>query len=166
MSRTHVEFETLKNRLNNSNLKLKLNAMFRGENVNFTEDRASLFFLMRDREIFATDPTPHMQKVNADWNTQLPRLQEVATHIHRGNFNSIEPQHLIVVGIGGSILGLEFVQNAINNMNWTQDAKTKMQMHCLVNIDPIEFVNLTKKVDPKKSITLIISKSFATKETL
>jgi glucose-6-phosphate isomerase len=67
----------------------------------------------------------------------------------------------VVVGIGGSYLGTECVANALSSY-----AKHKNSLHCLSNVDPADFARVVSEIDPEKTLWVIVSKSYTTRETL
>ena len=74
--------------------------------------------------------------------------------------------NVLVIGIGGSYLGIEFVYEALRShpesLKSTQGRKIKF----LANVDPIDFARATEGLDPEETIVVINSKTFGTAETM
>lgn len=95
----------------------------------------------------------------------LDNLKAFAAQIHEGE---ISPQHaekfenVLVIGIGGSALGPQFVANALS-----QPHEDKMTPYFFDNTDPDGMERVLKQIgeDLKKTLTVVISKSGGTKET-
>ncbi len=68
--------------------------------------------------------------------------------------------HLVVIGIGGSALGPEALYLALENLQ-----KKGKSVHFISNVDPDHAARVMQKIDPKKTLVLVISKSGATLET-
>jgi glucose-6-phosphate isomerase len=77
---------------------------------------------------------------------------------------------LVVLGIGGSALGTIAVANAINGPWWNllpaKERGARPRLHVLDNIDPDEMSALLRRLDPKRTLVNVISKSGSTAETM
>jgi len=67
----------------------------------------------------------------------------------------------VVVGIGGSYLGIEFVYEALR-FNYKNDRVLRF----LANVDPVDFCKATEGICPSETIFLVCSKTFTTAETM
>ena len=76
---------------------------------------------------------------------------------------------LVVNGIGGSALGPQLMQFAINGPYWnelsSEKRKNNLKLYFLDNTDSAEFADLLAVMDPERTIQLVISKSGGTRET-
>ena len=70
-------------------------------------------------------------------------------------------KNLVVIGIGGSYLAIEFVYEALRN-KYPNERKLRF----LANVDPIDFARATEGLDPKETMFLVNSKTFTTAETM
>lgn len=70
-------------------------------------------------------------------------------------------KNLVVIGIGGSYLAIEFVYEALRN-KYPSDRKLRF----LANVDPVDFARATEGLDPQETMFLVNSKTFTTAETM
>jgi len=136
-------------------IKLKIEKMFNGDKVNFTENREVNHFILRANE---NDNYNEYYKVKSVLN----EIKEFTNNIHNNkllSYNNKKFKNIISIGIGGSYLSIEYVYNAI------QEDK-KMNLKLLSNIDPVDFYNCIKDINADETIVIIISKTFKTQETM
>ncbi len=136
--------------------------MTRGKTVNVTEGRPALHTLTRIRLSSALG-TPLEEK-----KRQLDQVNEqIVTFSNQVRTGEIcgstgkKFTHAVVVGIGGSYLGCEFVYTALR-----QTIRPKISLHFLSNVDIDNFSAVSDQVDPETTLWIIISKSYTTPETL
>jgi glucose-6-phosphate isomerase len=130
-----------------------------GEIVNPDEKRMVGHYWLRDA---AKAPTPELRK---EIESTLARIKKFAKAVHEGR---IKPQkakrftNVLVVGIGGSALGPEFVAKALGS-----PSRDKMKPYFFDNTDPEGMDLVLEQIGAglKETITLVISKSGGTKET-
>ncbi len=140
----------------------KFQKMMAGEKVNVTENRAALHTATRS---FSKDP------LLVDGKDVMPEIRAVRKKIklftEKVHANEItgatgKPfQHIVVIGIGGSYLGTEFVSRALNSL-----AYKEVCIHFLSNVDIHNFNEIISKIDPETTLWIIISKSYTTAETM
>ncbi|MFO8083506.1 MAG: glucose-6-phosphate isomerase [Desulfobacterales bacterium] len=140
----------------------RFKAMTRGEKINLSENRAALHTAMRD---FSENP------VFVDKKDVMPQIRKVRDEIkafseqlRAGKLPGTTGQPLrdvVVVGIGGSYLGTECVADALMAY-----ATEKNNLYFLANVDPSDFARVSRHIDPEKTLWIIISKSYTTRETL
>ncbi len=140
----------------------RFKSMSHGEIVNNTENRAALHTAMRD---FSG------QSVFIDGKDVMPQIRKARDNIkvfsekmRSGKLPGTSGKPLdqvVVVGIGGSYLGTECVANALLSY-----AEHKNSLHFLSNVDPSDFARVIAKIDPEKTLWIIVSKSYTTRETL
>jgi len=140
----------------------RFDQMCQGEKINVTEDRAVLHTATRqfkDDSIFVDD---------VDVMPEIRRVREEIKHFSRavlgGTITGSTGQtfrHVVVVGIGGSYLGTEFVSTAL-----AAYAKNDIELHYLANVDVHNFGAISEKIDAPSTLWIIISKSYTTAETM
>lgn len=133
-------------------------AMFEGEKINTTEDRAVLHTALRAEEgdAIGTDIT----QVKA----QLKKVAQVSEKIRTGHWlgSTGKPvTDIINLGIGGSDLGPKLACKALDEF-----AHPHLTMHFISNVDGAEILSLLAKLNPETTLCIIASKTFTTQETL
>ena len=143
-------------------LKEQFISMMNGEKVNISENRAALHTASRNFSgdsvfIDGKDIMPEIIKTRED-------IREFASEVHNGKITGSTGKpfkHIVVIGIGGSYLGTEFVSCALEAFA-DKDIKT----HFLSNIDIHNFGNIVSKIEPESTLWIVISKSYTTAETI
>jgi glucose-6-phosphate isomerase len=144
------------------NIRKTFNFMVSGEKVNVTEDRAALHTASRnfsDNSIFVgkKDIMPEIRRVKNEIN-------EFSSKIRGGKIKGStgKPfEHLVVIGIGGSYLGTEFVSSALEVY-----AAENIKIHYLANVDIHNFGQIASRINPETTLWIVISKSYTTAETM
>ena len=137
-------------------------ALYNGERVNASEDRAALHTALRSpigRRLLVDgkDIIPEVHRV-------LNQVTELVSRIHSGlwrGYSEKPIKEVVNIGIGGSFLGPQLVSEALRP--FTQRG---VRCHYLANIDGSEFRELTARLDPETTLFIVSSKSFGTLETL
>ncbi|BBO80052.1 glucose-6-phosphate isomerase [Desulfosarcina ovata subsp. sediminis] len=136
--------------------------MAAGEKVNVTENRAALHMAARS---FADVPIMlDGRDARAELMAVLDKIRTFTNAVHRGEVNGSDEQkfkHVVVVGIGGSYLGTEFVASALEAF-----ADRDIQLDFLANVDIHNFGAIWARIDPRRTLWIIISKSYTTAETM
>ena len=136
--------------------------MAEGKKVNNTENRAALHMAARS---FSNQPIEvDGRDVKADLGQVLKKIRSFSSDVHDGTINAINGmpfRHVIVVGIGGSYLGTEFVASALEAY-----ADRDVTLDFLANVDIHSFGRLWSRVDPQQTLWIVISKSYTTAETM
>jgi glucose-6-phosphate isomerase len=143
-------------------VKKTFNFMVSGEKVNVTEDRAALHTASRnfsDNSIFVDkkDVMPEIRRVKNEIN-------EFSSKIRDGKIKGSTGrpfEHLVVIGIGGSYLGTEFVSSALEVY-----AADNIKIHYLANVDTHNFGQIASRINPETTLWIVISKSYTTAETM
>lgn len=94
----------------------------------------------------------------------LDNIKSFSNEVRNGDRKGITGKNLknlVVIGIGGSYLGIEFVYEALRNA-YPQDRKLRF----LANVDPIDFGRATEGLNPEETLFLVCSKTFTTAETM
>ena len=140
----------------------RFKAMHDGEKVNGTENRAALHTALRcfsDRRVIVdgADVMPDIRSVRE----KIRRFSESVRGGHTRGSTGKPFRHVVVVGIGGSYLGTEFVSTALSAR-----ADGRVTLHYLSNVDIDNFGAVVSCIDPEATLWVVISKSYTTPETL
>lgn len=147
------------------NLPERIEAMFGGEHINVTEDRAVLHTALRrlpgeGEEHLVVDS----QDVDADVAAELDKIAAFADKVRSGEWTGVtgKPVRTIVnIGIGGSDLGPVMVYEALKP--YLQEG---LEARFVSNIDPTDVAQKTADLDPETTLFIVASKTFGTLETL
>lgn len=136
--------------------------MMSGNMANPTENRAALHTATRS---FSHQPV-HVNgtDVMPDLERERKRIRSFSEAIRNGKIlgTTGKPLNTIVlIGIGGSYLGTEFVYQALQAYG-----KSDIPIHFLSNVDIHQFADITRRVDIETTLWIVISKSYTTPETL
>ncbi len=136
--------------------------MISGEIINVTENRAALHTATRD---FTKIP---IFLNGADIKLEINRVNEqikmFSSKTHQKMIKGSTGKDFtdaVIIGIGGSYLGCEFVFNALKH-----SIKPKIDLHFLPNVDIDNFGQIIKEIDPETCLWIVISKTYTTTETL
>ncbi|WP_314953107.1 glucose-6-phosphate isomerase [Aggregatibacter segnis] len=136
-------------------------AMFNGEKINRTENRAVLHTALRNRAntpVFV-DGKDVMPEVNA----VLAKIKSFCERVISGEWKGYTGKAItdvINIGIGGSDLGPYMVTEAL------RPYKNHLTMHFVSNVDGTHIAETLKKVNPETTLILVASKTFTTQETM
>lgn len=136
-------------------------AMFRGDKINRTEDRAVLHVALRNRS-----NTPIMvdgQDVMPQVNAVLAKMKAFCDKVISGQWTGYTGQAItdvVNIGIGGSDLGPYMVTEAL------KPYKNHLNMHFVSNVDGTHIAETLKSLDPETTLFLVASKTFTTQETM
>lgn len=162
-SRQRVNSEIMERLFNFADImevKEKFRSMMSGEKVNCSEGRAALHTASRSqKDIFTNNRniTDEIASINGEIRSFSDGVRDGDLRGSTGErFRSI-----VVVGIGGSTLGTQFVYNALKGRS-VDTIKT----YFLSSIDIENFKTICDKTDPESTLWIVISKSFSTIETL
>ena len=143
-------------------LKERIELMFSGQKINFTEHRAVLHTALRD---MSENPVIVDNKdVMPDVRSVLKRMKEFADNVHNNLWKGATGKRItdvVNIGIGGSDLGPAMVCDALKPY-----ARPGIDVHFVSNVDGTDIAETLKKLDPETSLFIIASKSFTTQETL
>jgi len=142
-------------------LKSAIDAMFSGEKINETEDRAVLHTALRNR---SDKPVMYDGKdVMPDVNKVLMQMQKFSNKITSGKWKGYTDKRvtdIVNIGIGGSDLGPLMVTEALKPYN------NGIEVHFISNIDGTHLVETLKHLDQETTLFIIASKTFTTQETM
>jgi glucose-6-phosphate isomerase len=137
-------------------------AMFRGEKINITENRAVLHVALR---------APRGAQIKVDGEDVVPEVHAVldkmaafCNRVRSGEWKGHTGKALknvINVGIGGSYLGPEMAYDALREFT-----DRTMKFRFVANIDGAAFAEATHDLDPSETLFILSSKTFTTLETM
>ena len=137
-------------------------AMFAGEHINVTEDRAVLHTalrLPRDASLVVDG-----QDVVADVHEVLDRMGAFTDKVRSGEWTGHTGQRIrtvVNIGIGGSDLGPVMAYEALKAYKTPE-----IECRFISNIDPTDLYEKTHDLDPATTLFVVVSKTFGTQETL
>jgi glucose-6-phosphate isomerase len=137
-------------------------AMFRGEKINITENRAVLHIALRaprDAEIFVDG-----ENVVPQVHDVLDRMADLADRVRSGEWvghTGDRIRNVINIGIGGSDLGPHMAHEALKAYS-----RRDMHFRFVSNVDGADFYEATRGLDPAETLFIISSKTFTTLETM
>ena len=144
------------------NIPERREAMFTGEHINVTEDRAVLHTALRLP--MAEELTVDGQDVVADVHEVLDKIYAWAEQIRSGEWKGVTGKPITTVvniGIGGSDLGPVMVYEALKPYQ-----QPGLECRFVSNIDPADIYETTHDVDPETVLFIVASKTFTTLETM
>jgi glucose-6-phosphate isomerase len=143
-------------------LRERIDAMFRGEKINVTENRAVLHVALR---------APRSQSILVDGKDVVPevhsvldRMAEFATRVRDGvwkGHTGKRIRNVVNIGIGGSDLGPVMAYEALRHYS-----ARDMTFRFVSNVDGTDFVEATRDLDPAETLFIVSSKTFTTLETM
>jgi len=164
-SKNRIDDETLRLLIElaeQSGLRGRIDAMFRGEKINVTEGRAVLHVALR---------APRGASILVDGKNIVPEVHAVldkmadfAQRIRSGQWKGHTGKrirNIINIGIGGSDLGPVMAYEALKHYS-----DRAMTFRFVSNVDGTDFVEATRDLDPAETLFIISSKTFTTLETM
>jgi glucose-6-phosphate isomerase len=145
-----------------SGLRAHIEAMFRGEKINVTENRAVLHVALR---------APKAESITVDGEDVVPQVHAVldkmaafADQVRSGAWlghSGKRIRNVINIGIGGSDLGPVMAYEALKDYS-----QRDMTFRFVSNVDGDEFYEATRDLAPEETLFIISSKTFTTLETM
>jgi len=143
-------------------LRAKIDAMFRGDRINITEDRAVLHVALR---------APRTASIMVDGENVVPlvhavldKMAEFSDRVRSGAWKGHTGQrirNIVNIGIGGSDLGPVMAYEALRHYS-----DRSMKFRFVSNIDGTDFAEATHDLDPAETLFIVASKTFTTQETM
>src|SRR5712671_5914339 len=164
-SKNRITDETLKLLLQlaeESGLRARIDAMFRGENINITEKRAVLHVALRAPQ--GTSIVAGGKNVVTEVHAVLYRMADFSNRLRSGEWKGHTGKRIrnvINVGIGGSDLGPVMAYEALKHYS-----DRAMTFGFVSNIDGTDFAEAVRDLDPSETLFIISSKTFTTLETM
>jgi glucose-6-phosphate isomerase len=164
-SRQRIDGETLKLLIalaQARGLRSRIDAMFNGEKINATENRAVLHVALRNRSgrpihVDGQDVMPEVQ-------ASLAKMRTFVEGVHGGRIHGATGKSftdIVNIGIGGSDLGIVMATEALARYR-----NRNIRLHCVSNIDSVQLADTLEKVDAARTLFVVCSKTFGTLETL
>lgn len=143
-------------------VKTAMEAMFDGEKINETEDRAVMHTTLRN---FSDKPIPiDGEDIMPEVRETRQKMKSFCEKVHNGNWKGYTGKNIrniINIGIGGSDLGPVMITEALRPY-WIEG----IQAHFVSNVDGTQIVETLKDLNPEETLFLIASKTFTTQETM
>ena len=143
-------------------LRSRIDAMFRGDRINITEDRAVLHVALR---------APRTASIMIDGENVVPQVHAVldkmadfSDRVRSGAWKGHTGQRIrnvVNIGIGGSDLGPVMAYEALRHYS-----DRSMTFRFVSNIDGTDFAEATHDLDPAETLFIVASKTFTTQETM
>ena len=147
---------------NRAGLRDRIDAMFRGDRINTTEDRPVLHVALRAPE--GTRILVDGQDVVPEVHAVLRRMAEFTDRIRSGSWKGHTGRrirNIVNIGIGGSDLGPAMAYDALR---WYSDRALTVRF--VSNVDGTDAYEATRDLDPAETLFIVCSKTFTTLETL
>lgn len=140
----------------------KISAMFKGESINTTEQRAALHTALRaaPSDQFKLDGKDITQQIHLVLQQMTDFVDEIESGRWQG-YSGDKITDIVSIGIGGSFLGPKIASQALRPY-WNK----QLNCHFVGNVDGTAITEKLKQLDSSKTLFIISSKSFGTKDTL
>ena len=143
-------------------LRAKIDAMFSGEKINITENRAVLHTALRAPR----DATILVEGKNVvpEVHAVLDKMADFSNRVRSGawlGFNGKRIKNVVNVGIGGSDLGPVMAYEALKHYS-----ERGLTFRFVSNVDGIDFIEATRDLDAAETLFVVSSKTFTTLETM
>ncbi len=145
-----------------SQLRERTEAMFRGERINVSENRSVLHVALRmpSTETLVVDGVDVVAEVHG----VLERMSRFATRVREGEWrgHTGKPiRNVVNIGIGGSDLGPVMAYEALRHYT-----RREMRFRFVSNVDSTDFAEATRELDAEETLFIVSSKTFTTLETM
>ena len=164
-SKNRVTDETLKllvQLADQSGLRERIDAMFRGDTINVTENRAVLHVALRAPK--GASIVVHGENVVPQVHAVLDKMADFSNRVRSGawkGYTGKRIRNVINVGIGGSDLGPVMAYEALKHYS-----ERAMMFRFVSNVDSTDFAEAVWDLDPAETVFITSSKTFTTLETM
>jgi glucose-6-phosphate isomerase len=143
-------------------LRERIDAMFRGERINVTENRPVLHVALRAPEdaVIVVDGENVVPEVHAVLDKMTDFSEKIRSGQWRGHTGA-PIRNIVNIGIGGSDLGPKMAYTALQDYS-----RRDMTFRFVSNVDGDDFWECTRDLDPTDTLFVVASKTFTTLETL
>ena len=144
-------------------LRGRTEAMFTGEHINVTEDRAVLHTALRRPAGMTPALVVDGQDVDGDVQAVLAKVYAFADKVRSGEWTGVTGKAVktvVNIGIGGSDLGPVMAYEAL------KPYAGDIELRFVSNIDPSDVAETVRDLDPETTLFIVASKTFGTLETL
>ena len=137
----------LLNRASQCNLSQKIEQMFQGFPINWTENRPALHVALRDLSNLRPEVSNELEKMHIlseqirtqKWNSQSGTVVPITTVIN--------------IGIGGSDLGPAAIYHALKNLNHDDcPSQGKIKIHWVSNVDDCQIASILRECNPQNTL--------------
>jgi glucose-6-phosphate isomerase len=164
-SKNRINAETLKLLIElaqQAGLRARIDAMFRGEKINVTENRAVLHVALRAPK--GASIIVDGKNVVPDVHAVLAKMADFANRVRGGQWKGHSGKrirNIVNIGIGGSDLGPVMAYEALKYYS-----DRAMTFRFVSNVDGTDFVEATRDLEPAETLFIVSSKTFTTLETM
>src|SRR3954468_3978811 len=145
-----------------SGLRARIDAMFRGDKINITENRAVLHVALRAPK--GSSILVDGKNVVPDVHSVLDRMADFSDRVRSGawkGYTGKRIRKIVNIGIGGSDLGPVMAYEALKHYS-----QRDLDFRFVSNIDGTDFAEAVQDIDPAETLFIISSKTFTTLETM
>lgn len=168
-TKTHLlqsNLTTYKDQLEKMNIKAKIDEMFNGSKINFTEQRKVLHVALRDKDVLKKlkGEDVDLKDEKKESYDELIKMREFSKVISEKKLLGATGKiidTIVNIGIGGSDLGPRMVCEALHFYK-----QKDLSTHFISNVDATETILVFEKIDPEKTLFIVVSKTFTTQETI
>ena len=140
----------------------KIQMMFAGEKINWTEGRSVLHVALRNRS--KTPVIVEGKDIMPEINRVLSQMEHFSNDIRSGKWKGYTGKKIrtvINIGIGGSYLGPKMICEAMQPY-----ASNDLSVRFISNVDGADFVTQVQDLNPEETLFIVSSKTFTTQETM
>ncbi|MFZ0591656.1 MAG: glucose-6-phosphate isomerase [Bryobacteraceae bacterium] len=145
-----------------SGLRARIDAMFRGDKINTTENRAVLHIALRAPR--GTSIVVDGHNVVPDVHSVLDKMADFSNRVRSGTWKGHTGKRIrnvVNIGIGGSDLGPVMAYEALKHYS-----ERAMTFRFVSNVDGTDFAEAVRDLDPSETLFIVSSKTFTTLETM
>ncbi len=145
-----------------SGLRARIDAMFRGDRINVTENRAALHVALRAPR--GTSIVVDGENVVPEVHAVLDKMADFSERVRNGAWKGHTGKRIrnvINIGIGGSDLGPVMAYEALKHYS-----DRSLSFRFVSNVDATDFAEATRDLDPAETLFIVASKTFTTLETM
>jgi glucose-6-phosphate isomerase len=145
-----------------SGLRARIDAMFRGDKINVTENRAVLHVALRAPKgsSILVDGKNVVPEIHAELDKMADFANRVRSGLWKGHTGK-RIRNVVNIGIGGSDLGPVMAYEALKFYS-----DRAMVFRFVSNVDGTDFAEVTRDLDPAETLFIVSSKTFTTLETM
>jgi glucose-6-phosphate isomerase len=164
-SKNRINDDTLNllfNLAKTANLPEKINALFSGAKINFSEQRPALHTALRNKD--APPLIVGDRDITRDIRATLLKMQEFTEKVRNKEWRGVTGKpirDIVNIGIGGSYLGPLMATTALHDFT-----DKSFRCHFISNIDSTHLHDVLNQIDPEATLFIVSSKSFTTLETI
>ncbi|WUR03513.1 glucose-6-phosphate isomerase (pgi) [Vairimorpha necatrix] len=169
-SKTHVNLESKKDyiqKIEESKIYEKIQDMFSGKKINYTENREVLHTILRNKDVIQAVKSSEPSNLDKNKKLVYDELNKIKNFSNDLNSKKLLGctgkviNTIVNIGIGGSDLGPKMVCDTLSEYS-----QGDLQVHFISNIDATATIKVFKDINPETSLFIICSKTFTTLETI